>query len=141
MSIDPAPDVDPLRDVVVGDRDPTSDLPEARCGQTRYPDGWGPLCTRPPHSRQWRHIAGNSRKVVAVWDVRPRSDADALREAARRLRAGANVGENSPTALAAGLRGVANTFEAWVDETLLRDQPRRSSIAAMARVILEDADS
>jgi len=140
MSTDQAPDVDPLRDVVVGDRDPTSDLPEARCGQTRYPDGWGPICTRLPRPYQWRHIAGNSRKVVAVWDVWPGSDVDALREAARRLRAGANVGENPRSAIAAGLRGVADTFDAWADETRLRDQPMRCSIAAMARVILEDAE-
>ena len=81
-----------------------------------------------------------ARKEWAQWDVRPWSDVDALREAARRLRAGANVGENPRSAIAAGLRGVADTFDAWADETRLRDQPMRCSIAAMARVILEDAE-
>ena len=116
-------------------------------------------------AEQWETMAENLADVVSVSrhpnvldvlrrcaaDVRrtlpaqsagtvPASDVDALREAARRLRAGANVGENPRSAIAAGLRGVADTFDAWADETRLRDQPMRCSIAAMARVILEDAE-
>jgi len=67
VGADPAPDVDPLGRVAVGDPDPTPDCPEVHCGQTRYPDGRGLMCTRLPHPREWQHIASDPERVVGVW--------------------------------------------------------------------------
>jgi len=73
MSTDPAPSkADPLGWVVVGDPDPTLDRPGLHCSQTRSLADLGPVwCTRSPHPNRWRHIAGDERRVIAVWTDEP----------------------------------------------------------------------
>jgi len=63
-STGPAPDVDPLGHVVVGDPDPTSNSrPFCTNGE----------CTRRPHPEHWQHIAGDGEQVLAVWTAVPGS--------------------------------------------------------------------
>jgi len=68
FSAGPAPNVDPLRHVVVGDPDPTPDSPARLCSQPRSLADLGPVwCTRLPHPDRWQHIASGLERVLAVW--------------------------------------------------------------------------
>jgi len=64
QSAGPAPDVDPLRHIEVGDPAPLFDGPY--CGR----------CTRRPHPEHWQHIVEDDGRVVAVWTDEPQPGAD-----------------------------------------------------------------
>ena len=99
----PALDDDPLRDIVAGDPDPTRAYVGSHCNaMCHYRDGRILRCTRLPHpDNQWQHIAGDEKRVLAVWtDVEPeRGDAlrlDVLCEVqAERVRQAGKHGDQS----------------------------------------------
>jgi hypothetical protein len=69
----PAPDVDPLAHVVVGDPDPTHASWEDCDAEWRTPSSVILLCSRMPHPDRWQHIAGDGKQVLAVWTDEPQS--------------------------------------------------------------------
>jgi len=71
---------------------------------------------------------------------KPETETAGLREAARRLRAGAAACGDPGSFHAAKLRSVADTFDFWA-ETEYDDHPYQEVIAAAARVILGSTDS
>jgi len=127
---DSIPDVDPLGDAVAGDPDPTRDV-HAHCNaMCRYGDGRFMRCTRPPHPGQWRHIAGDGERVLAVWtDVvyLVLSDAERAEGFVRPLRASyRHIPCGSSPTMASAIaethaRGMVTIIAVAIAETFARD--------------------